>query len=263
MTDQSSIQSSIQILSLDEIYHLDTQSLVEFFFLTHHSTGLITGLSTVSILGSISLFAKDTKFYFTRPSKLDSFSSYFSREPLNEETPFQPMSPDASAVFYGYWINRIHKQGYGIFASKGILFNNISNLGVLEFVTRKVANSVAKIELGLLNKIVLVNISLQWDLEYATEYVEAMRRILQLEVSGDYIFVTAETNSIKKFLKRTCNRVSIDSKDFLLIQKGLIRLLELPFLMGNYLKISQTHGWHPKTKFDKLVNIMVGEKVHK
>lgn len=263
MTDQSSLENALQISLPDEVYHLAAQSFVESSFQTPHSTGEITGLSVVSILETLKRVKTDAKFYFAGTSELYGFSGVKNGIALNESNMFQPMSPYAAAKLYGYWLTKIYRQGYGIFASNGILFNHESPLRGLEFVTRKIATSVAKIKLGLSDKILLGNLEAQRDWGYAPEYVEAMWEILQLDDPDDFVVATRETHSVREFLDNACDHVGINSEDYIVIDKELLRPLDLPSLKGDYSKIHETTGWTPKVKFKQLVGLMVDEEMER
>ncbi len=263
MTDGSSILNAFSISSPDEVYHLAAQSFVESSFQTPHSTGEITGLSVVSILETIKQQKSDIKFYFAGTSELYGFSSKVNGKALDEKDEFKPMSPYAVAKLYGYWITRIYREGYGIFASNGILFNHESPLRGLEFVTRKIANGVAKIKLGISNKILLGNLEAQRDWGYAPEYIEAMWKILQLDYPDDFVVATRETHSVRDFLSSACNRVGISYEDHIVVDKNLLRPLDLPSLKGDYSKIREQCGWTPRVKFNDLVNLMVDKEIER
>ena len=261
MTDQSSLQNALYISDPDEVYHLAAQSFVESSFQTPHSTGEITGLSVVSILENLRHMRSDAKFYFAGTSELYGFSGIPQGKALNENDPFKPMSPYAAAKLYGYWITKIYREGYGIFASNGILFNHESPLRGLEFVTRKIATSVAKIKLGILDKIVLGNLEAERDWGYAPEYVEAMWSIMQKDKPNDYVVATGESHSVKEFLKYACDHAGINYQDYLVVSKELLRPLDLPSLKGDYSKIHEECGWSPRVKFPQLVELMVDEEI--
>ena len=201
MTDQSSIQNAMHISLPDEVYHLAAQSFVESSFQTPYSTGEITGLSVVTLLENIRHIKPDSKFYFAGTSELYGFSGVSNGKALTELDIFKPMSPYAAAKLYGFWITKIYREGYKIFASNGILFNHESPLRGLEFVTRKIATSIAKIKLGISNKIVLGNLESQRDWGYAPEYVEAMWKMLQQDEPSDFVVATGETHSVREFLE--------------------------------------------------------------
>ena len=173
------------------------------------------------------------------------------------------MSPYAAAKLYGYWITRIYREGYGIFASNGILFNHESPLRGLEFVTRKIATSVAKVKLGLTDKIVLGNLDAQRDWGYAPEYVEAMWKIMQQENPDDFVVATGETHSVREFIEKACDHIGLNYEDYLVVDKELFRPLDLPSLKGDYTKIHEACGWNPRVKFKQLVELMVNEEMQR
>ena len=263
MTDQSSIQNALYISKPDEVYHLAAQSFVESSFQTPHSTGEITGLSVVSILETIKLFNRDIRFYFAGTSELYGYSGIINGKSLSENDVFQPMSPYAAAKLYGFWVSKIYRDGYGIFASNGILFNHESPLRGLEFVTRKISNSVAKIKLGISDKITLGNLEAQRDWGYAPEYVEAMWKILQYEKPDDFVVATGETHSVKEFLNEACNQAGLNFEDYLVIDKSLLRPLDLPSLKGNFSKVKDACNWTPKITFSELVKLMVDKEIER
>ncbi len=263
MTDQSSILNAIKISEPDEIYHLAAQSFVESSFQTPHSTGEITGLSAVSILENIRHVKPDTKFYFAGTSELYGSSGVPNGKALVEDDPFKPMSPYAAAKLYGFWVTKIYRDGYGIYAANGILFNHESPLRGLEFVTRKIATSVAKIKLGLSRRITLGNLNSQRDWGYAPEYVEAMWQIMQQDKPDDYVVATGETHSVFEFLESACEYVGLNYEDYLFIDKELMRPLDLPSLRGDYSKIKNKCGWKPEVKFKELVEIMVDKELER
>lgn len=119
--------------------------------------------------------------------------------PQNENTPFRPTSPYADAKLYGYWITKIYRKGYKIFACNGILFNHESPLRGLEFVTRKISNAVAKISLGLEKELILGNLESKRDWSYAPDYVKSMWLMLQHKKSDDFVMATNEAHSVKEF----------------------------------------------------------------
>ncbi len=261
MTDQSSLMNAIIFSNPDEIYHLAAQSFVEASFQTPYSTGLVTGLSAASLLESLRLAKIDARFYFAGTSELYGFSGKVHGLALRESDAFMPMSPYAAAKLYAYWLTRIYREGYGYFASNGILFNHESPLRGLEFVTRKITNSLAKIKFGLSNSLRLGNLEAYRDWGYAPEYVEAMWLMLQQDKPEDYVVATGETHSVREFLELASQIAGVNYKDYLTIDKQLIRPLDLPSLKGDYSKIKEEIDWKPKTKFSDLVKLMVDEDI--
>ena len=173
------------------------------------------------------------------------------------------MSPYSAAKLYVYWITRIYREGYGIFAVNGILFNHESPLRGMEFVTRKVANEVAKISLGLSKELRLGNLDAKRDWGYAPEHIEAMWLMLQNEEAGDYVVATGETHSVKEFVKKALDIVKLDWRDYVKVDKRFIRPLDVPLLIGDSSKAEKELGWKPRTKFNELTEILVKEEVNR
>ena len=261
--DAGSIVEALKISSPDEVYHLAAQSFVEASFEVPVATAEITGLSVVRILEAIRQNHKDVKFYFAASSEMYGLTSLVLKEArsLNEEDIFRPMSPYAAAKLYAYWITKIYREGYHIFAVNGILFNHESPLRGLEFVTRKIANGVAKISLGVRKDLRLGNLDAKRDWGYAPEYVEAMWRMLSTDSPDDYVIATGETHSVREFVSKAFEVVNLNWEDYVKVEKRFQRPLDVPCLMGDYSKAQNKIGWKPKTKFCELVEIMVKEEV--
>lgn len=261
LTDQGSLNEAVRLASPGELYHLAAQSFVESSFQTPYSTGEITGLSTVSVLEALRQLQLDTKFYFASTSELYGFSGVHLKGKLNENSMFRPMSPYAVAKLYSHWITKIYREGYSIFATNGILFNHESPIRGLEFVTRKIANSVAKIKLGLSNQIKLGNLDAKRDWGYAPDYVKAMWMMLQHTEPDDFVVATGEMHTVKEFLELASDTASISYQDYLVHDKSLLRPLDVPSLIGDNSKISEEIGWRPSVDFKQLVQIMVKEEI--
>lgn len=149
ISDMASVIETVKIAQPDEIYHLAAQSFVEASFESPLATSDVTGLGTTRILEAVRQLCPQAKFYFAATSEQLGKTGTIVKRLLNEDDFFYPMSPYAAAKLYGYWISRVYREGYGIFAANGILFNHESPLRGLEFVTRKITNELAKIKLGL------------------------------------------------------------------------------------------------------------------
>jgi GDPmannose 4,6-dehydratase len=182
---------------------------------------------------------------------------------LNEEDKFEPMSPYAAAKLYGYWLSRIYRKGYGIFAVNGILFNHESPIRGLEFVTRKITNQVAKIAHGLSKEINMGNIEARRDWGYAPEYVDAMWKMIQKDEPDDYVIATGESHSVKEFLQEAFNAVGLDWEDHVKIDKRFMRPLDVPNLMGDFSKSQKELEWKPLVRFPDLVKIMIKEEMER
>jgi GDPmannose 4,6-dehydratase len=262
LSDAGSIVEALKISEPDEVYHLAAQSFVEASFEAPVATGDITGLATTRILEAIRQLCPDAKFYNAATSEMFGKTGVLNGErPLNEEDVFRPMSPYAAAKLYGYWVTRIYREAYGIFAVNGILFNHESPLRGLEFVTRKVSNEVAKIYLGLSKELRLGNLEAKRDWGYAPEYVEAMWLMLQQKEPDDYVIATGEAHSVRELVERAFELVGLDWRDYVKVEKRFFRPLDVPCLVGDYSKARKRLGWEPRTKFSELVKIMVEEDV--
>jgi GDPmannose 4,6-dehydratase len=261
LSDTGSIVEALKISEPEEVYHLAAQSFVEASFETPVATGDITGLAVARILEAIRQNCNDVKFYFAATSEMFGKAGLITNRPLREDDFFHPMSPYAAAKLYGYWITKIYREGYGIFAVNGILFNHESPLRGLEFVTRKIANEVAKISLGLSRELRLGNLKAKRDWGYAPEYVESMWLMLQQKEPDDYIIATGDPHSVKDFVEEAFKVVELDCRDYIKVDKRFFRPLDVPYLAGDYSKARDKLGWKPKTGFNKLVEIMVEEEI--
>ena len=260
LVDSGSVVEAIKVSNPDEIYHLAAQSFVGASFEQPVGTGNITGLGVARVLEAIRQINPEIKFYQASTSELYGNGNSDSQ---NENTPFKPTSPYAVAKLYGYWITKIYRQGYKIFACNGILFNHESPLRGLEFVTRKISNAVAKISLGLEKELTLGNLEAKRDWGYAPEYVESMWLILQQDEPDDYVIATNEAHSVREFCEKAFDVVGLDWQKYVKVDKRFFRPLDTNYLRGDYSKAKQKLNWKPKTKFDDLVKIMVDEDLKK
>ena len=253
LIDTSSLTEAIRISKPDELYNLAAQSYVGSSFDQPLTSGEFTGLAVTRILESIRIIDPSIKFYQASSSEIYGNSVNTSQ---NEETPFQPGSPYAIAKLYGYWITKMYRDGYGMFAANGILFNHESPLRGLEFVTRKITNAAARIKLGLQKKLILGNLDSLRDWGYAPEYVEGMWKILQLKKPEDFVLGTNESHTVKEFVEHTFEHLDLDWKKYVKIDKKFLRIVEVNRLEGDSSKAKKKIKWNPKTKFKKLVEIM-------
>jgi GDPmannose 4,6-dehydratase len=254
LVDAASIVEAIKISEPDEIYHLAAQSFVGASFEQPIGTGEITGLGVTRTLEAMRQVNPKIKFYQASTSELYGETQ---SAPQMEETPFCPRSPYSAAKLYGYWITRMYREAYGIFACNGILFNHESPLRGLEFVTRKISNGVAKIKLGIAKELSLGNMEAKRDWGYAPEYVESMWLMLQQDEPGDYVIATNEMHSVKEFVAAAFSAVDLDWQKYVKVDKRFFRPLDVNMLQGDYSKAKNKLGWEPKVKFSKLVEIMM------
>lgn len=256
LVDAGSMVEAVNISEPDEIYNLAAQSFVGASFEQPIGAGEITGLGVTRILEAIRQVNPKIKFYQASTSELYGRGHSSS---LNENSLFQPASPYSAAKLYGYWLTRQYREGYNIFACNGILFNHESPLRGLEFVTRKISNSVAKISLGIEKELKLGNLEAKRDWGYAPDYVESMWLMLQQREPDDYVIATNEAHSVKEFAEKAFNVVELDWHEYVKIDKRFLRPLDVNFLQGDYSNAKEKFCWKPKVKFDELVEIMVKE----
>jgi GDPmannose 4,6-dehydratase len=253
LNDASSLNRVIRTVQPDEIYHLGAQSHVRVSFDVPEYTGEVTGLGTVRLLDAIREAGVKTKFY--QASSSEMFGNMPG--PLNEQTPFQPRSPYAAAKVYAYWVTVNYREGYGIFACNGILFNHESPRRGETFVSRKITKAAARIKLGRQNKLFLGNLDAKRDWGYAPDYVEAMWMMLQHPQPDDYVIATGETHSVREFLDLAFGQLGLDWKKYVEIDPRYYRPTEVDLLLGDCGKARKILGWKPRVRFEELVKLMV------
>jgi GDPmannose 4,6-dehydratase len=177
--------------------------------------------------------------------------------PQGESTEFQPRSPYAAAKVYAHWMTRIYREGYGLFATNGILFNHESPRRGETFVTRKITRGVAAILAGKQEALFLGNLEAKRDWGYAPEYVEAMWAMMQQDSADDFVIGTGEAHSVHEFVEETFAYAGLDSKKYVKISDRYKRPLEVDTLIADTRKARERFGWAPKVGFKDLVAIMV------
>ncbi|HZZ99015.1 MAG TPA: GDP-mannose 4,6-dehydratase [Candidatus Saccharimonadia bacterium] len=255
LIDQHSLNTAIDRAQPDEIYNLAAQSFVQASWEQPVLTGEFTALGVTRMLDAMRLVKPDAKFY--QASSSEMFGKVVET-PQKESTPFYPRSPYGVAKVYGHWITVNYRESFDLFACSGILFNHESPRRGLEFVTRKIANSVARIKYGKQKKVTLGNLDSMRDWGYAPDYVDAMWRMLQQHKPDDYVVATGETHSVKEFLQLACEVAGL--KDWQAVyehDKQYDRPAEVDSLIGNPAKAKAVLDWTPKTSFPELVRIMV------
>jgi len=260
LIDTASITEAIISSRPDEIYNLAAQSFVGASFEQPVGTANVSGLAVPRILEVVRQVNPKIKFYQASTSEL--YGNH-GRDLLNESSPFQPVSPYAAAKIYGYWITRIYREGYGIFAVNGILFNHESPLRGLEFVTRKITNAAAKIAIGLEKELCLGNLSAKRDWGYAPDYVQSMWLMLQHEKPDDYVVATNESHSVEEFVKMAFGAVGLNWKKYVKADKRFLRPIDVNLLQGDYSKAKKKLGWKPAVRFQELVGLMVKEDLQR
>ena len=254
VADMASLLEAVKLSEPDEIYNLAAQSFVGASFDQPLLTTEVDGSGSVRLLEIIRHLNKKIKFYQASTSEL---YGTVSESPQKETTRFWPNSPYACAKLLSYHNVRIYREAYDIFACNGILFNHESPLRGLEFVTRKITNSVARIKLGLQKELVLGNMEARRDWGFAPEYVEAMWMILQQDKPDDFVVATGETHSVKEFVEAAFKHVGLNYKDYVKTDDIFKRPHDVELLCGDYGKIKKATGWKPNVTFEKLVALMV------
>ncbi len=272
ITDSSNLNRLINSIKPDEVYNLAAQSHVGVSFDVPEYTAEATGVGTLRLLEAIARNSPSTKFYQASTSEL--FGGLPETAPQSEETPFYPKSPYGVAKLYSYWITKNYRESYNLFACNGILFNHESPRRGLTFVTRKISLGVAKISLGLQNKITLGNLDAKRDWGHAKDFVEAMWLMLQHDTPKDLVISTGVTSSVRDFCELAFSKAGIDiewqgkglkevginkknGKVVVDVDERYFRPAEVEVLLGDATKAKNFLGWEPKITLDKLAEEMV------
>jgi GDPmannose 4,6-dehydratase len=254
LLDQASMIELLRAHRPDEVYNLAAQSFVQTSFSQPVLTGDVTGLGVTRLLDAIRIADPDIRFY--QASSSEMFGKVVE-VPQSESTPFYPRSPYGVAKLYGHWITVNYRESYGMHANSGILFNHESPRRGLEFVTRKIANGVARIKLGLDREIRLGNLDAQRDWGFAGDYVTAMWKMLQQDQPGDFVVATGETHSVREFCELAFGAVDLAWQDHVVIDERFFRPAEVDLLVGDPVQAREVLEWAPHTSFPALVQMMV------
>jgi GDPmannose 4,6-dehydratase len=290
LSDAGQLTNLIYNIQPDEVYHLAAQSHVRVSFDIPEYTGDVVGLGTTRILEALRRSGLKLRFYQASSSEMYGNSP----PPQNEETPFTPRSPYAAAKVYAFHMVKNYREGYGLFAVNGILFNHESPRRGETFVTRKITRAVARIRYGFNESLYLGNLEARRDWGYAPDYVEAMWKMLQLEKPEDFVIATNENHSVREFCERAFQEAGIEiawrghgveevgilagfKRPFSSLSSGVVlpaegstivridpryfRPTEVDNLQGDATKARKLLGWEPKTTFKELVKIMVREDI--
>ncbi|MGQ0442369.1 MAG: GDP-mannose 4,6-dehydratase [Methylophilaceae bacterium] len=277
LTDLSASIRLMQKTEATEVYNLAAQSFVGVSFEQPVTTAEITGIGAVNLLEAIRIVNPKIRFYQASTSEM---FGKVQTIPQTEGTPFYPRSPYGVAKLYAHWMTINYRESYDIFGSSGILFNHESPLRGLEFVTRKITDSAAKIKLGKLDVLELGNMDAKRDWGYAKEYVEGMWRILQANEPDTFVLATNRTETVRDFVKMAFKAVDIElifkgkddaetavdaatGKALVRVNPKFYRPAEVELLMGNPEKAKKVLGWEPKTNLEALCAMMVAEDVRR
>jgi GDPmannose 4,6-dehydratase len=254
LTDQSSLDQALQQLKPDELYNLAAQSFVPVSWNQPVLTADVTGLGALRVMEAIRKHSPQTKFL--QASSSEMFGKVLEK-PQTEKTPFHPRSPYGVAKVFGHHITVNYRESYGIYACSSICFNHESPRRGSEFVTRKVTQTVAKIKLGVADKLKMGNIDAQRDWGFAGDYIRAMWLMLQQPHADDYVIATGETHSVQELLELAFSRAGLDWKKYVEIDPKLVRPAEVDYLCGDASKARKVLGWTPQVNFKQLVEMMV------
>jgi len=254
LSDQNSLFRVIKESDPDEVYNLGSQSFVGESWNTPEQTGDVTGLGVLRMLEAIREYGKPIKFYQASTSEMFGKMEKFA----NEDTKFYPRSPYGVAKLYGHWIAKNYRESYDMFNCCGILFNHESERRGIEFVTRKITDGVAKIHLGLQDKIILGNLDTKRDWGYSPDYVESMWLMLQQDEPNDYVVATGKIHSLEELLITAFSEIGItDWKKYVGQDERYMRPADVFYLAGDSSKAKEVLGWKTKTSFDDMVSKMV------
>jgi GDPmannose 4,6-dehydratase len=254
LLDQSSLITALQKTEPDEVYNLAAQSFVPTSWSQPVLTGEFTALGVTRILEAIRVVNPEVRFYQASSSEMFGM---VQESPQHELTRFYPRSPYGVAKLYGHWITVNARESYGLYACSGILFNHESPRRGIEFVSRRVSYNVARIKLGLQDKLKMGNLDAERDWGFAGDYVRAMWLMLQQEKPDDYVIATGQTHSVKQLLEVAFCRVGLDYRNHVEIDPELLRPADVVHLRGDHTKARVAFGWEPEVSFDALVEMMV------
>jgi GDPmannose 4,6-dehydratase len=254
LIDQLSLVNLLNEVRPNEVYNLAAQSFVPTSWLQPLLTGEVTAMGVTRVLEAIRVV--DPKIRFYQASSSEMFGKVYET-PQRETTPFWPRSPYGVSKMYGHWITVNYRESYDIYAVSGILFNHESPLRGKEFVTRKVTDAVARIKLGVQEKLRLGNLDARRDWGFAGDYVRAMWLMLQQDKPDDYVVATGEMHTVRDLVETAFKHVDLDWKQYVETDPAFLRPAEVNELCGDASRAHKELGWEPKVRFPELVAMMV------
>jgi len=253
LTDGAALMRLLADVKPNEVYNLAAQSHVKVSFEMPDFTAEVTAVGALRMLEAIRQVGLDCRFYQASSSEM---YGKVLETPQKETTPFYPRSPYACAKVFAHWITVNYRESYGLHASSGILFNHESPRRGETFVTRKITRAVARIKMGLQQKLYLGNLDAKRDWGYAPEYVEAMWLMLQQDRPDDYVIATGETHTVREFVEAAFAHVGLDWQHYVEQDPRYFRPAEVDLLLGDPTKAREKLGWQPRVTFKELVKIM-------
>jgi len=254
LVDQNSLMRTLELVGPDEVYNLAAQSHVKVSFEMPEYTASVTALGVLRLLDAVRELELPARVYQAGSSEMYGL---VQETPQTERTPFHPRSPYGAAKVFGHWMAVNYREGYGMHASNGILFNHESPRRGENFVTRKITMAVAAIKHGREHELHLGNLEAKRDWGYAKDYVDAMWRMLQQERPDDYVVATGETHSVRDFLEEAFSHVGLRWQDHVKVDPKYFRPAEVDVLQGDPGKARAALGWAPRVPFKDLVRLMV------
>jgi len=270
LADYSEVQSVVDEVHPDEVYNLAAQSSVAGGFQEPLATADVDALGTLRLLEAIKNKHPQARFFQASSSQMFGAAGGV---PVNEETPFRPNSPYGTAKLFAHWATVNYREAYGLFACSGLLFNHESPLRGMDFVTRKVSYGVARIAMGMLDRLHLGNLDARRDWGYARDYVEAMWLILQQTSPDDYVIASGEGHTVREFVSaafdvadisvswegRGMGERAIDATGKIVadVSSQLFRPADVDLLVGDADRARKRLGWMPRVSFEELVLMMV------
>ena len=257
LSDGTRLVTLLEQVQPDEVYNLGAQSHVRVSFDEPEYTGNSTGLGSIRLLEAIRMVGLQCRYY--QASSSEMFGA--TPPPQHEETPFYPRSPYGAAKLYSYWVTRNYREGYGMFAVNGILFNHESPRRGETFVTRKITRAVARIKAGVQSELFMGNLDAVRDWGYAPEYVEAMWMMLQHDEPDDYVVSTGTDYTVRDFLQLSFEHVGLDWEKYVKFDERYLRPTEVDALVGDSSRARNALGWVPKVLTPELAQIMVDSDI--
>jgi GDPmannose 4,6-dehydratase len=260
LLDEGSIVAALHEVRPQEVYNLAAQSFVTTSWNQPMFTGEATALGVTRVLEAVRQVDSTIRYY--QASSSEMFGKV--REvPQDEMTPFYPRSPYGVAKVYGHWITINYRESYDLYACSGILFNHESPRRGLEFVTRKVTSSVARIKAGLDSELRLGNLDAKRDWGFAGDYVRAMWLMLQQDVPDDFVVATGETHSVRELCEIAFARAGLDWQQHVVVDERFFRPAEVDLLVGSPARAAEKLGWTPTVGFAELVEMMVDADIER
>jgi GDPmannose 4,6-dehydratase len=256
LTDPISVESIINEIKPDEIYHLAAQSHVQISFELPKYTLDVNGGGTLAVLEAVRKFSPKSKIYHAATSEM--FGNSIDEDGYQRETTrLAPVSPYGCSKLYAHSLCNNYRNAYGMFISSGILFNHESPKRGINFVTNKVVLEAVKIKLGLSNELVLGNLEAKRDWGHAKDYVEGMWRMLQQETPDDYVLATGVSKSVGDLVEYVFDKLKLDTTKYVKTNDKFQRAEELHFLQGDASKAKEKLGWKPTYTFETMLDEMI------